>query len=354
MLERSAGGLILPSISTTAWMLGLVPVAEQSAWLNNMVGTYVIAREYLGPAEARRGREFSREDWIAVLLTLHSQDEYLYQLAVLNHVTRHKELKAQYQERFLAQIPPDDAAALQTALTGGIDGVPRVFLVRQIVLRAMRLILVPPDLPKVSDPDVASMLADVGLEVAAVLLVHLAADALAKERTADEPRLGSTSESLSMEMVANSLFKEHDDIGDMLARYRLLWIDYGNNLTRDPARAAPVTLLREATGLNIDDIIALGFGFYAYVLAHKLENPIAVNAYASFPMEQDVINRFLDLFSISAADLSSALADCPKPWQMLPIQERPLLRRGDDIVVLDEQYLIERSHTWSVLACSRL
>ena len=50
---------------------------------------------------------------------------------------------------------------------------------------------------------------------------------------------------------------------------------------------------------------------------------------------------FLDLFSSTAADLADALRGCTKPWQMLPIQDRPLLRLGNDIVALDG-YLVER------------
>jgi hypothetical protein len=30
------------------------------------------------------------------------------------------------------------------------------------------------------------------------------------------------------------------------------------------------------------------------------------------------------------------------PWQMRPLQARPLLRLGDDVVVLDERHLVER------------
>ncbi len=236
LLARSAAGLVLPGIPATASMLGLAPVAEPSAWMANMVRTYLIAREYLEPAESSRGREFSRENWITALLALHPRDEYIYQLAALNHAACHKELTEEYQARFLAQIPPGDAAAVRSALAGGVDGAPRAFLARQIVLRAMRLVLVPPDPPKAPDPAVAATLAGVGPETAAVLLVHLAADALAQERPAGEPQLGLTSLSLAMEMVANSLFNERDDVGDMLARYRLLWINHGSKLIRDPAR----------------------------------------------------------------------------------------------------------------------
>ena len=54
------------------------------------------------------------------------------------------------------------------------------------------------------------------------------------------------------------------------------------------------------------------------------------------------VEAFLDLFSSTPASLAHELRNYPKPWQMLPIQDRPLLRLGDDVVVLDERYLVER------------
>jgi hypothetical protein len=36
------------------------------------------------------------------------------------------------------------------------------------------------------------------------------------------------------------------------------------------------------------------------------------------------------------------LRDCRLPWQMVPVAERPLLRVGDDVVVLDERRLLDR------------
>ncbi len=206
----------------------------------------------------------------------------------------------------------------------------------------MRLVLLPPEPGTVPDPPVAALLAGVGPETAAILLVHLAADALAQEIRATEPRLGLTSESLGMEIVANGLFNEQTDAGDLLARYRLLWTDYGNRLTRAPARAAPLTLLREATGLDLVDITTLGFAYYAQVLARQPGEPVAFSGYTNIPIEPETIKRFLDLFSSSADDLAAALADCTQPWQMLPIQNRPLLQSGDYLIVLDERYLIER------------
>jgi hypothetical protein len=98
-----------------------------------------------------------------------------------------------------------------------------------------------------------------------VLLVHLAADALTQERRDDEPRFCGTAESLAMEMIANNLFNDRDDNGDLLGRYRLLWVHYGSRLKRFTPRRPPAEMLLEATGISFDDLTALGFAYWAHI-----------------------------------------------------------------------------------------
>jgi hypothetical protein len=307
-----------------------------------MTRSYLIAGEYLEAGEAERGRAFRRDDWTSVLLALHPRAEYLHQLAALNHAACSRQSADAYQDRFLDQLPRVDADAARAALSGASDGRPRVLLARQAILRAMRLVLLPPVPARDPDPDVSALLAGVTPEMAATLLAHLAADALAHEIRVTEPQLGMTSESLGMEMVANGLFNERTDPGSLLARYRLLWTEYGNKLSRVSLRATPLTLLREATELDIDDIIALGFVCYGHVLACEPGEQVAFSGFADIRVQPETINRFLGLFSSSVDELAAALTDCQSSWQMLPIQNRPLLLSGGYLIVLDERYLIER------------
>ena len=105
-------------------MLGLTPVPEGHAWLDNLVGVYLPAREYLGPFEAVRGRDFDRDAWIRVLLARFPAEEYLCQLAILNHAATSDELTGPFAERFLERIAPDAAETVRRAMAGGIDGFP--------------------------------------------------------------------------------------------------------------------------------------------------------------------------------------------------------------------------------------
>ena len=327
-------------------MLGLTPVPQGHAWLDNLVRVYLIAREYLAAFEAARGREFDRDAWIGVLLSRYPAEEYLCQLALLNHAATADELTVQVQERFVVRIAPDAADAVHSALDGGVDGRRRWFLARQIVLRAMRLVLVPPAPGAGASPDLAlaADLDGVDPETAAVLLVHLAADALHQERRASEPRFCGTAESLAMEMIANNLFNDRDDNGDLLGRYRLLWQDYGGHLKRYAPRRLPTEMLREAAGIGFDDMVTLAFAYWAYMQSRWPGDPIRVKAMVTPGMTIAAagVQIFLDLFASTPADLAAALRLCPQPWQMMPIQDKPLLRLDDDVVVLDERYLVER------------
>ena len=116
--RTSPSGLVLPGIGSTAWMLGLTPVPEGHAWLDNLVGVYLPAREYLGPFEAVRGRAFDRDAWIRVLLARFPAEEYLCQLAILNHAATSVELTGPFAERFLERIAPDAAETVRRAMAG--------------------------------------------------------------------------------------------------------------------------------------------------------------------------------------------------------------------------------------------
>lgn len=327
-------------------MPGVTPVPEGYEWLGNLLGVYLPAREYLGPFEAARGRAFDRDAWMRVLLARFPAEEYLCQLAVLNHAATSDELTEPFVERFLTRIAPDAAEAVRRAMAGGIDGFRRWFLARQLVLRAMCLVLVPPPAAARAARDSAleASLDGIDQETAAVLLVHLAGDALCQERQPGEARFCGTAESLAMEMNANSLFNDRDDNGDLLARYRMLWLDYGTRLKRYTPRLPPADMLREATGIGLDEMITLAFAYWGYLQGRGPGDPVRVRAMAAEAMTipRADVETFLGLFSCTPASLAQELRECPRPWQMRPLQARPLLRLGDDVVVLDERYLVER------------
>jgi len=113
----------------------------RNEWLDNGVSAYLTASEYLAPYERARGHDFDPAAWIDALRRLYPAEVYVEALAVLNRAAAFIDPRPvqEYQRRFLERLAPGLRTAVTSAVAGGVDGRPRRFLARQLVLRAMRL-----------------------------------------------------------------------------------------------------------------------------------------------------------------------------------------------------------------------
>ena len=144
-VQMSEAGLVLPGISSTAGMLGLAPVTGSNAWLDRLVRVYLDRAGLPGSFEAARGRDFDRDQWIAVL--------------VAQVPGRGVPMPAGRAEP-CRQLRRADSG-LPAAVPGGharrrgrghppcpgrrLDGLRRGSWPARLVLRAIRLVLVPPE-----------------------------------------------------------------------------------------------------------------------------------------------------------------------------------------------------------------
>jgi len=289
------------------------------------------------------------------LLLVHPREVYLSVLTALNHAAPHPELAEAYRGRFLARLTPALADHVSRVIDGEVDGNKRALLARQPVLRAMRMVLTfrrPEGAPPAET--MRALAPGMDPELSGMLLVHLTATQQQSQRPAGEPMFGGLPESLAMEMVANGLFHGGEQPDVLLARTRMLWETYGSqiDLKRLKLRARPLDLLREATGLDFDDIAALTFAYHGYIRAHQPGQPSAVNAFAGIQVSRETVETYLATFASTVDELAGKLDASSGSWQMLPVQERALLRVGEALLVLDEQYLIERA-TGPVLVRAR-
>jgi hypothetical protein len=116
-------GLVLSGVDEVARRLGLSSALGENAFMERLVRVYLIASEYLEAFEGARGRVYDRGQWIAVLLAAHPAEEYLCQLAALNHAASSDELTLAYRDRFLEMLADDAAEAVRSAMAGGVlDG----------------------------------------------------------------------------------------------------------------------------------------------------------------------------------------------------------------------------------------
>ena len=267
-------------------------------------------------------------------------------LVALNHAAHHPHLAEAYQERFLARLNPAMAENVRRALDGRADGVRRALLARQPVLRAMRTVLTHRDPARRSigrkpQRGGAGTGSGTGRDASGPPGGHPAALPADCRRVT----IGGLPQSLAMEMVANGLFHSNERADVLLARTRMLWSTYGAqiDLAKLKLRARPLDLLTEATGLDIDDIAALTAAYYGYIRALQPDMLPGVNAFAGIAVSRQTIETYLGSFASNMDELADKLGACTESWQLLPIQERPLLRVGEVLFVLDEQYLIERA-----------
>jgi hypothetical protein len=342
----TAAGLIVPDLSVTAGWLGLERTGISSAWFDESVRQYLTSADYLAATLAAAGIPSDPASLIRGLLLLHPREVYLQVLAALNHAAQHPEMADAYKDRLLARLHPAIADNLRRALDGRMDGVSRTLLARQPVLRAMRTVLTyQPPQGTAPGGNMSALAPGLDPELAGMLLVHLTAAQTQSARTAGEPTIGDLPESLAMEMVANGLFHSGEQPDVLLARTLVLWTSYGSqvDLGKFELRAPPLTLLKEATGLELDDIAALTIAYHGYTRACQSGQPVGVNAFAGISLSRETVEAYLACFASTMDELAGELEACPGSWQMLPIQDRPVLRTGDMLLVLDEQYLIERA-----------
>ena len=337
--RTTPSGLAIPDLSWTAARFGLVPVRD--GWLDNGVGAYLTASEYLAPFELAHGYDFDPSAWVDVLLRLHPKKLYVQVLAALNRAARFRDPVFEYQQRFLRRLGPGLRMVVASVLAGGVDGRSRWFLARQPALRAMRMVLAVPTGAEEPDQRIMALLAGSDPETAAMMLVHLAADALHRQQPKDEARFGGTSESLAIEIACNQIFNEPHDVGGMVSRTWALWNRHAADLRRAKLDRTPLDLLKDATGLELAQLLALGFACWAMTTQNRVNGPVRMNPFTLVKLPRETVERFLALFATNLEELASDLAACELPWQLLPLQTRPLLRIGDDVVVLDEPFLLE-------------
>lgn len=313
-------------------------------WLQGAVSAYLTASEYLGRYERARGNDFDPSAWIDALLRLYPREVYVEALAALNRAAGSLDPgpDEEYRRRFLQRLAPGMQAAVTSAMAGGVDGQRRRLLARQPTLRAMHLVLTASAPRGEPDPRVARIVTGMDHLTAAVTLVHLVAETLSPPRPEGGARFGGTTESLATEFICNQIFNEPHDAGGLVSRTWALWTRHGAGPPREKLDKPPVELLRDATGLDLAELLAMGFACWAMTRADLVDGPIRINPFTLVKLPRETVERFLALFSSNLEELASGLRACPGSWQMLPFQTRPLLRVGDEaVVVLDVPFFME-------------
>lgn len=314
----------------------MIKTVTTASW-GDHVAVYMTCDEYMPMYLAQRGYSYIPDEWATALLQSHTQDELLASLTSALYVVSApgdagRRLRHDWNEHVLSALDSSLAGAISMALHQ--PGAPRVLLARQSLLRALKLVLAhaPVSIPGDRRTDATSVV---------TLLSHYASRK-SQPAAPDEPQLGGYPESLAMSLVQNSYFNAGDDFGDTLARFRQLWTAYESRLRRYPRRVPLRQMLREATALDIDDILTIGFALFSQsakntaATAHRLE-------LSSLHLPTDVVNTFLARFSATALQHAAALTTRQGEWEFLPLEDKPVLRLGPTMATaLDVRFLQAR------------
>jgi hypothetical protein len=266
------------------------------------------------------------------LLSQHPKDLILIELAFLNFSLRRSTLYHNLQEQFVRTLPPELAGRFTAAMA--MSGVERVFLARQPILRAMREMLMYEGPTRETLPLAA--------HTTAVMLAHAFASKLGHLVDSGPELWPTVTAATAMELIQNYLFNQRDDIFPRLDRFTRLWDHYGARLQRIQLRAAPNVLLRDATGIERADLFAVAFSLFSRILSWQPGQSFLYDPYSGIGMERSTFDAALRVFTCDETTLRTELRAAPNDWAMLPFERHPVLRLSEGVLVLDQDYLLDR------------
>lgn len=331
-LYASGSGVPMLGAARLRETRGLTAVGEQQGPAPiDYFGVYVTLDEYAPQVSA-----LSVEDLINHWIGKTREREMVVALAILNRAFHDDALREDLMTEFAAELQPDARTRFTNLTTGGGQE-RRWFVSRQAVLMAMREVLTR---PRVEEPE-----GEMPPLLAAILLVHSVAMRLNAERSESEETIGGHPAHLAMEIVRNELFHAGEDTFALIDRHVRLWREFGAAVTTPTPRAAPVDLLSKAAGTDLMTLLAAGFGLWAYISAWEPgQQPFPVPIPPA-PGIADDMPQVLGLLARTPEEFRAVLRTPRSTWDLLAFQETPVLTLGDGLLVLDEDFLLDRVTT---------
>ena len=106
-------------------------------------------------------------------------------------------------------------------------------------------------------------------------------------------------------------------------------------------RAEPAELLQEATGLELEDLLAMGFATWAHASEWSHGEPLLISGdYGAMP--EDRVELFYSTVGAGPDELRITLQNSTSQFDFLPFEKKPVLELDDGWLVLDQRYLWAR------------
>ena len=317
----------------------------------DLTGTYVTLNEYVGDWDAMPEGVDSPEALTRHLLREHDPEKLLWSLARMNWLSSRTGNPPGLVEEYREHLPESWRPAFdRTMRMRNRRGLGRIVAARQPILAGMREVLTsPPELLTGEAP--ASLSTAVMLSHAVGARLEGARDVEEGEHP-DEPFLVGFPKWAHRAMIGHSLLGTNVDLVHAIFRTLSLWRDWGPRLEKYQMEKEPAEMLRDATGMVLEDILAVGLMMYGYEDTWVLGRAqMTARLDESADLTQDALDRFLRLVTATRQDLRRAFDGRTGPFDFFPLQGKPVIRLGDDLVVVDRDFLLERVTSglyWSV------
>jgi hypothetical protein len=297
----------------------------------DFTATYLSIAQYLD--DPSDGSAVARDLLTTLLLKQHDRFEMVAQVAGLLHALEKPEMLKEIQGTYVGLWGDATRQRLELALDGKL-GMPFVLLARQPLLATVRLLLTAP--PESVD-ETANRLPS---WFAAVLLTHTVASTLDVGPDEGDEEIAGSPARLVLDLVRVTPYGRTVDYWSAIDRVVRLWEDCGRRLTRSSLADEPLQLLQEATGLQLVEVVGLAFVILSRRVSGLKGGPILDPPNLRLAnMDPAKIESFLGLVAASADELGNALADTDPRFGFVPIEQRPILRTDEALLLLDEQAL---------------
>jgi hypothetical protein len=155
-----------------------------------------------------------------------------------------------------------------------------------------------------------------------------------------------TVEELTLELAANSHFNSSLRIDSHLAQFQRRWIEMPSEAPSKFLPKAMTDIFQEATGDDLRDQVATCFAVYTGAVQGK---PVidAPQYFAQVNWARERYQSVLDRISMSIDDyrgeISKELTSKSVDWHFSTFDRYPLIRSGDQYLVLDPERVLKRS-----------
>jgi hypothetical protein len=311
---------------------GLIAPVESDPHLVDYIHVYMTITEYLGIGGDER--EIARAV-VGKVLGENTQLELLAQLSVLTAATQRKDLMNRLQALYESCLRPDARARFRAIILDAHE--PRVFLARQCLLTAMKVVL--------TQPTAVATKGEIPPAMAAIMLSHAIGTLLSDEKGSqkEEELAAGVPLDTTLSVLQNSIFYQNDDLYSRLDRTLRLWIDYGQSLRREVPRKAPAQLFLEASGLEIEDALALAFAAFTRSLQWEPGEPYLLNHDLGVRVEAEKMAAFEGIVCPHGIEgFRESVRMATGFWDFLPFERSPVLHLDEGFLVLDPGLLIDR------------